>query len=94
MAKMFVAHHVADFDQWHTLFIEHGETRKRHGATGHTVTRTVADPNALVVVIDFATAAGAEAFAADPSLAEVMHRAGVDGPPTIYMTEVSSTVAY
>ena len=94
MAKVIVQHHVADYDQWFTVFTEHGETRRRHGATGHTVTRSIADPNAIVIVNDFASLDGAKAFAADPSLRDVMQRAGVDGAPQVWITEESSVVAY
>jgi len=94
MAKVIVQHHVADYDQWFIAFTEHGEVRRSHGATGHSVTRSIDDPNAVVIVNDFATLDGAKAFAADPSLPEVMHRAGVDGPPQVWITEDSSVVAY
>jgi hypothetical protein len=94
MAKVIVQHHVADYDRWFAVFTEHGDTRRRHGATGHVVTRSVADPNSIVIVNDFATLAGAEAFATDPSLPEAMHRAGVDGAPQVWITEESSVVAY
>ncbi len=94
MAKVIVQHHVADYDRWFAVYTEHGEVRRQHGATGHTVTRSTADPNNLVVVNDFTTLAGAQAFAADPSLPEAMHRAGVDAAPQVWITEESSVVAY
>jgi hypothetical protein len=94
MAKVIVQHHVADYDKWFVAFTEHGDVRRKHGATGHSVTRSIADPNAIVIVNDFATTEGAKAFAADPSLPEVMARAGVDGAPQVWITEESSTVAY
>lgn len=94
MAKVIVQHHVADYDKWFAVFDRHGEVRRRHGATGHVVTRAVDDPNSIVIVNDFATLAGAQAFAADPSLPEAMHDAGVDGPPQVWITEEASAVAY
>ncbi len=94
MAKVIVQHHVADYDRWFAVFTEHGDVRRQHGATGHAVTRSVADPNSIVIVNDFATLAGAQAFAADPSLPEAMHRAGVDGAPQVWITEDASVVAY
>ena len=39
-------------------------------------------------------ASSATARASDPTLPEVMHRAGVDGPPQVWITEDSSVVAY
>ncbi len=94
MAKLIVQHHVADYDKRFTVYTEPGEVRRRHGGTGHTVTRSIEDPNSLVVVNDFATLTGAKAFAADPSLPGVMARAGVDGAPQVWITEESSIVAY
>ena len=94
MAKVIVQHHVADYDRWFAVYTEHGEVRRRHGGTGHTVTRSIDDPNSLVVVNDFASLAGAKAFAADPSLPDAMSRAGVDGVPQVWITEESSAVAY
>ena len=94
MAKVIVQHHVVDYDKWLAVFDEHGETRRANGATGHAISRSIADPNTIVIVNDFATLDGAKAFASDPTLPEVMHRAGVDGPPQVWITEDSSVVAY
>lgn len=94
MAKVIVQHRVADYDRWFAVFSEHGKVRRQHGATGHVVTRSVADPNNVLIVNDFATLAGAQAFATDPSLPEAMHQAGVDGAPQVWITEESSVIAY
>jgi hypothetical protein len=94
MAKVIVQHHVADYDKWFIVFTEHGEVRRKHGATGHTVTRSISDPNSVVIVNDFATTEGAKAFAADPTLPDAMARAGVDGAPQVWITEEASSVAY
>jgi hypothetical protein len=94
MAKVIVQHHVADYDRWYPVFIEHGEVRRRHGATGHSVTRSIADPNALVVVNEFATLDGARAFSEDPSLPDAMARAGVDGAPQVWIVEEADAQAY
>lgn len=87
MAKVIVAHHVADYDRWYPVFKEHGEIRRTHGAKGHVVNRAVEDPNQVVIVNEFATLEGARAFMADPNLPTVMKQAGVDGEPTIYLVE-------
>jgi hypothetical protein len=94
MAKVIVSHHVTDFDQWYPVFEEHGEVRRTHGATGHTVNRSVEDPNQLVIVNDFATVEDARAFMGDPSLPDAMQRAGVDGTPTIYLVDEVEDVRY
>ncbi len=94
MAKVIVQHHVADYDQWFPVFIEHGEVRRQHGATGHSVTRSAADPNSIVIVNEFATLDGATAFSQDPSLPAVMARAGVDGPPQVWIVNEADAATY
>ena len=94
MAKVIVQHHVADYDRWYPVFIEHGDIRRRHGATGHSVNRAADDPNIVVIVNDFATLEGARAFAQDPSLPEAMQRAGVDGPPQVWIVEEADEARY
>jgi len=94
MAKVIVQHHVADYDRWFPVFIEHGEVRRRHGVTGHSVNRAVADPNTLVIVNDFATLAGAQAFAQDPSLPAAMAQSGVDGAPQVWIVDEADAATY
>ncbi len=94
MAKVIVQHHVADYDRWYPVFTEHETVRRRHGATGHSITRAVADPDSVVVVNDFATLEGARAFSQDPTLPEVMGRAGVDSAPQVWIVEEAESKAY
>ena len=94
MAKAIVQHQVADYDQWLPVFTEHEAVRRKHGATGHSVNRGLADPNSIVIVNDFATVEGARAFATDPSLPEVMGRAGVVGHPQVWIVEESDAKRY
>jgi hypothetical protein len=93
-ALAIVGHHVADYDQWYPVFIEHGSVRRAHGATGHTIGRSADDTNFVVVVNVFGSVEGAQAFATDPSLPDVMHRAGVDGPPTVWIVSEAETATY
>jgi hypothetical protein len=94
MAKVIVQHHVTDYDRWLAVFTEHGVVRRQHGATGHSINRSVEDPNTLVIVNDFATAEGARAFSVDPSLADAMQRAGVDAAPQVWITEEADSASY
>lgn len=94
MAKVIVQHQVADYDKWFQVFIEHGDIRRGYGATGHSVTRSAADPNSIVIVNEFATLDGATAFSKDPSLPEVMTRAGVDGPPQVWIVNEADAATY
>jgi len=94
MTKVVVQHHVADFDRWLPVFTEHEAVRRSHGATGHSISRDVADPNSIVIVNDFATLEGARAFAQDPSLPAAMARGGVDGSPQVWITDEAETRQY
>ena len=94
MAKVIVQHHVADYDRWYAVFTEHEAVRRKHGATGHSITRSVADPNAIVIVNDFATLEGAQAFSQDPSLPAAMERGGVDGTPQVWIVEEAQAKQY
>lgn len=93
-ALAIVGHHVADYDRWHAVFTEHGSVRRQHGATGHTIARGADDPNQVVVINHFGSIEGARAFSQDPSLKDVMHDAGVDGPPTVWLVTETETVTY
>ena len=94
MVKVIVQHHVADYDRWLPVYIEHGAVRRQHGGTGHSITRAVADPNSLVIVNEFATLEGATAFSKDPSLPDAMVRAGVDGPPQVWIVSDADAATY
>lgn len=94
MVKVIVQHHVADYDRWHPVFAEHEATRRRHGATGHSIGREVGDPNSIVIVNDFATLEGARAFSQDPSLPAAMERGGVEGPPQVWVLDEAESKRY
>jgi hypothetical protein len=94
MAKVIVQHRVVDYDRWLPVFTEHEAVRRQHGATGHSVSREVGDPNTLVIVNDFATLAGAQAFTQDPSLPAAMTRGGVDGAPQVWIVEEADARTY
>lgn len=94
MVAVIVRHRVRDFDAWKPVFDEHGAVRRRHGALGHQLYRVSGDPHEVVVVNLFRDAAGAQAFSTDPSLPEVMHRAGVEGAPDIRICEQAEVADY
>ncbi len=94
MIKVIVQHHVADYDRWLPVFTEHESVRRQHGATGHSISREVTDPNSIVIVNSFATLEGAEAFRQDPSLPAAMERGGVDGPPQVWIVDEAEARTY
>ena len=94
MVKVIVQHHVADYDRWFPVFGEHETVRRQHGATGHSISREVSDPNSILIVNEFATLEGARAFSQDPSLPAAMARGGVDGAPQVWITNEAETRVY
>jgi hypothetical protein len=94
MAKVIVQHHVADYGRWLPVFNENEAVRRQHGATGHAIGRDAADPNTIVIVNDFATLEGAQAFSKDPSLPAAMARGGVEGAPQVWIVEETDARAY
>ena len=94
MVAVIVRHKVNDFDAWKPAFDEHGAVRRSLGALGHQVYRGTADPREVIIVNTFKDLAGAQAFMSDPSLPEVMQRAGVADKPDIYLTEQVEVVDY
>ena len=72
----------------------HEATRRRYGATGHELYRSVDDPNELTVVNHFPSKEQAEAFAADPSLKVAMERGGVISEPRITWARETEVTDY
>jgi hypothetical protein len=94
MAIVVLQYRVSDVEAWKTVFGERQEIRRQSGATRHWVYRSLDDPNALVVNIDFSDADRARAFAMGSDLREAMTRAGVEGSPTVLVTEEFESVTY
>ena len=87
MTTLAVRHTVADFDAWRVVFEEHGANRKEHGLLTDTVLRAEDAPNDVLILMTWPSAADAQGFLDDPSLREVMARAGVVGAPRIELYE-------
>lgn len=94
MVGVIVRHRVADYAAWKPVFDEHEATRRKHGAVGHHVFRLASDPQEVIVVNLYRDAAGAQAFAADPSLREAMHRGGVVSEPEVLFCEHAESSDY
>jgi len=94
MVILVVHHRVADFDAWKQVFDEHEPVRRGHGETEHRIYRDLNDPNRVVAHNDFPSREAAQAFLDDPSLREVMARAGVEGEPGISFIELAERKKY
>ena len=91
---IIVQHIVRDFDAWKAVFDEHGDTRRRHGVTGHELYQGLSDPNEITVINHLPSKEQAEAFAADPSLKEAMERGGATSEPRISWAVKAESVDY
>jgi hypothetical protein len=87
MATLFVRHTVADYPAWRQAYDEFDAERRAMGVTSHGVYQLDGDPNDVTVYHEFAAAEAATAFATNPRLKEVMGKAGVQGTPTIWITQ-------
>jgi len=94
MVAVIVRHRVKDYDTWKPLFDEHGEVRRRYGATGHQIYRLSGDPNDLTIVNLFKDEEGARGFMADPSLPVEMERGGVVSAPEVSVGLEAETAEY
>ena len=94
MVKVIVQHRVADYERWLPVFTDHEAVRRQHGATGHSITRDVADPNSIIIINEFATLEGAKAFSQDPSLPAAMAAGGVVGAPQVWIASDAEAKTY
>lgn len=81
---LFIRHKVKDYAEWRKVYDEHGEAREKAGAKMAKVFRTDGDDNDVTVVVHFADAAAAKAFADNADLKSAMEKAGVTGEPVFW----------
>jgi quinol monooxygenase YgiN len=82
-AAAVITHKVKDYGVWRAGFDAHGPARKQAGILGHHVNRTADDPNTVSIYLAAGTQDELRAFAASPSLKEVMQSAGVVSEPVV-----------
>jgi quinol monooxygenase YgiN len=83
MATLTVRHTVQHYPDWRAVYDDAEPIRARHECSAKRVLRSPDNPNDLLVIHEFPTAAHATAFADDPDLKSAMQQAGVAGPPRI-----------
>ena len=87
MPYLLVRHKVEDYARWRPIYDEHGATRKAGGASGSAagrVFRSDADPNELVILLEWDDLEKARQFAQSEELRQTMQRAGVVAQPEVY----------
>ena len=82
-AWLIVTHKVEDFARWKVGFDSTIGMKKPHGWKHSSIYTVDGDRNNVMVVEEYATMAGAKAFAGSPELRAAMGKAGVLGAPDI-----------
>ena len=83
LAGLIIRHEVRDYAAWKAAFDGHGEARSRAGVVGHAVSRSVRNPNVVVIYLQAASLEALRAFVAASELKAVMQAAGVVGAPEL-----------
>lgn len=78
-----VQHHVKDYHAWREIYDDFADLEQAGVGTPQGVYRATDDPNNVLVIHRFETAADAELFSGAMYLREVMRMAGVEGQPRI-----------
>ncbi len=86
MVRLFARHLVKDYPTWRQAFDDFGPTQAHMGVTSSGVYRAADNPNDVTVWHDFATVGEATALAQSDALKSTMMKAGVEGPPQIWIT--------
>ena len=84
MAKIFMNHPVADYDTWRPVFDADTDRRAAAGMSNVVVLRDVDDPTSIWLVAD-GDPVKIDEMMRDPELGVQMQKAGVTGPPTVYV---------
>jgi hypothetical protein len=82
-SAVVVTHKVADYGKWRPVFDQGEAARRAAGLTGHHVNQSADDANLVAIYLTAPSQDILRSFAASPSLAEGMARAGVVGAPEI-----------
>lgn len=88
MAYGFIRFSIEDYDRWKAVFDADAGNRERASCKGGMIFRNRANPDELVVLLEYADAAQMEAFSRSPELREAMGRAGIIGPPDVAFLEL------
>jgi hypothetical protein len=84
---VIVRHRVTDYAAWRQIYDDFAGLEQAAVGTSQGVYRAIDDPNSVLVIRGFETAADAELFSGAAYIREVMHMAGVEGEPRIELYE-------
>ena len=83
LAGLIIRHEVRDYAAWKRAFDGHGDARSKAGVVGHAVSRSVRNPNVVVIYLQAESLDALRAFAAASDSKAVMQAAGVVGAPDL-----------
>jgi quinol monooxygenase YgiN len=83
LAGLIIRHEVRDYAAWKAGFDGHAATRAKAGVIGHAVSRSLRNPNLVVIYLQAESLQALRAFAAAPDLKTVMAAAGLVGAPDL-----------
>ena len=86
MAYYYVDHMVHDFATWKKVYDQHIELREAHGIVDYQVLQSVDNPN-RVLVYGRGETKMIRKFILSNEAGEVMRKAGVAGPPVVFIGE-------
>lgn len=87
MPILVIRHKMKDFAAWKKAYDAHANARAEGGLGKGRVTRSVDDPDELVLIFDVADITKAKAFCASDDLKSAMQGAGVIDKPDLYFLE-------
>lgn len=90
MVYLYVRHQVKDYAAWRPGYDADESHRRAAGATGRNhVFQNADDPNDITIILEWDSAANAQAFADNPRLAAVMQEVGVISAPEVRFLNAS-----
>lgn len=93
MPYLLVRHKVTDYEKWKSMFDAHSVTRQANGSRGGQLFRNAADPNELVILLEWDVLERACQFTQSEELREMMQQAGVIDHPTLYFLKDGEPVS-
>jgi heme-degrading monooxygenase HmoA len=87
MPYLLVRHKVKDYAAWKPVFDQHSHAREDSGSKGGYVFRDTADPQNVLILLEWDDIQKAREFVESSNLNEVMEQAGVADKPDVFFLE-------
>jgi heme-degrading monooxygenase HmoA len=87
MPSLLIRHRVADVAAWRKVFEEQEILRRANGSQGGRLFHTAADPNEVLVLLEWDDLERARLFVDSDDMQEAMNRSGLTGEPEIWFLE-------